>query len=1016
MKRAKLFFILSLFISSQINAQLVDILGGPTVTVPCAQPCKMVYANFVKPLRTNTYQSVPIVFNPLSLSSPTTLSLQDDKFSGAVPIGFDFCFYNNVYSTVYISANGHITFNPAYGSGNCSFDTKQGLPFYNATYPDNGIFCPFSDGNTTVGGTIKYATLGVAPNRKFVVSYENIPFFGSGSACTGSPATFQCVLNEISNSIEIFITNKSNCNNDTLNWLNYATMGIQNIGGSAFHVVNNRNASIWTANNEGWRINPAGPPAYSMRWYSNNVLFANNVDSVNVCDPFPKRLRAELTLDCPYQVLIDTQTLIKNNPLIDSVTFTKTTCLNTNDGTATIYASGGTPPYSYSTSNGPLSTNNTLGSLAYGQHTLFVTDANGCTSATTIFIGTSSTLQAKIDSVKLPICPLNNGFILGSASGGTPPYTYIWNPGSITTQNIYNIGPGYYTLEVTDAQGCKNQKGYSIIWDSLPKAEVSAIKPVCGDSTGSINVNVTQGNAPFTFSWSNSATSQNLTNLFSGSYTLTITDANGCLDSFTVALLDTLNLQLQMTGFGHTTCGLNNGLGSGLASNGLPPYSYLWSNSATTPVTNTLASGWQYLTITDSNGCSRTDSLNLNPSTPVTINFLHTNAYCDEDNGVLIAQAVNNSGGVTYAWNTNDSTSQIDSLAAGLYIVTVTDSVGCIGVDSFNLVNEGKPVLQVLDYIKPFCFGDSTGRLLLGGTGGTAPYKYSFDGVNFTTVALVTNFAAGTYKIYIRDANSCLSDTTIFFDPPDDILVLHSNIDTLDCFWDTTDSISFTAQLGTTPYDWSLNGTNYSAQNTYSGFGVGANTIFVRDAKGCKKTFEFIVPGPPSALEILADIENVPCYNETGGELDAQIIGGWLPYTYAWSPAAGQILTRTDLYAGNYILTVSDDRNCSIDSNFIVPQNYCCDCYFPNAFTPNGDGKNDVFRAISPASDIERFELVVYNRWGVVVFKTNQVSGAWDGTLHGEAAQIGSYFFKCRLKCLNKEDDVFLKGDVTLLR
>lgn len=999
-----------------VTAQLLSIPGAPTDTVPCAQPCKMVHANFVKPLETTSYQSSTIAFNPIALTSPSTLSLQDDKFSGAVPIGFPFCFYGNEYNDAFISANGHITFNPSYASGNCSFDTKQGLPFYNATYPDNAIFCPFSDGNTTIGGDIKYKTIGTTPYRKFIVQYSNIPFFGSGSSCTGSPSTFQCVLNETTNIIELFITNKSTCNSDTANWLNYSTLGVQNIGSSSFHVVNNRNASIWTASNEGWRISPAGPPAYTINWFKNSTPLAVNVDSVNICDPFPNTITAQLTLNCPNKVLTETITLYKNNPLIDSIVITKTTCQNSNDGSAAIYASGGTPPYSYSLFNGPLGPNNVLSNLAYGQHTVLVTDANGCTAAQTIFIGTNSTLQAAIDSVISPKCPNNNGILFGNAYGGVPPYSFIWIPGAITTQNLSNIGPGYYVLEVTDALGCKDQIGYLVTWDSLPQATASIIKPVCDDSTGSIDISIIQGNGPFSYSWSNNATTQDVNNLYAGTYVVHITDVNGCFDSVVVHLPDTLDMQLLLTGFTHTSCGLNNGMGSAIAYNGLMPYQFLWSNNDTSSTTNTLGSGWQYVTVTDSNGCVRNDSLNLNPSNPVQINFLHTNAYCDEDNGVINTVIANYTGMLNYLWNTGDTTAMIDSLAAGMYILTVSDSAGCTATDTINLINEGKPKIQVLEYIKPLCYGDSSGRLLLGGVGGAAPYKYSFDGINFTTVALVTSFAAGTYKIYIRDANSCVNDTTIYFDPPDQILIATSHIDTLICYWDKSNAVSFSAQQGTAPYVWSLDGISYKPQNALSGFEIGPNTIYVKDAKGCENELEIIIPGPSDPLEINYDLLPVPCYTKIGGEIDAQINGGWYPYTYSWGHTASQNLLQTDLNAGKYVLSVRDDRNCQLDSVITVEQKYCCDCYFPNAFTPNGDGNNEVFRAISPASDIESYNLSVYNRWGNRVFTTNEISGSWDGTINGEIAPIGTYFFKCNLKCLNKADNVFLKGDVILVR
>ena len=283
-------------------------------------------------------------------------------------------------------------------------------------------------------------------------------------------------------------------------------------------------------------------------------------------------------------------------------------------------------------------------------------------------------------------------------------------------------------------------------------------------------------------------------------------------------------------------------------------------------------------------------------------------------------------------------------------------------------------------------------------------------------MALITNFAAGSYTIYIRDANSCESDTTIYFDPPDEIKISTGTIDTLVCYWDLSRSIQFTAQDGTPPYLWSTDGISYQSQSNLSGFTIGKNTVFVKDSLGCVKQDEIIIPGPPSPLKIDYESIAVPCYFSEGGEIDAQIKGGWSPYTFAWNHSNSQNLLQTNLTAGVYVLSVQDNKNCSVDSAILIPQKYCCDCYFPNAFTPNGDTKNDVFRAITPATDIVKYQLQVYNRWGTRVFSTNAVEGSWDGMYKGEPAPIGTYYFQCKLKCQNKEDDVYLKGDIMLIR
>ncbi len=728
MKKLVLFYalltILPFGTMAQFNAQLLNIVGGAKDTIPCNQPCATLNVDYAKPLLTNMYQVSGVPHSPVPLTSPTTLSLGDDKFSSAISIGFPFCFYTNQYAQLYISANGHITFNQAYASGNCSFDTKQTMPFYNATYPDNAIFCPFTDGNTGAGGTIKYSTTGAAPFRKFVVEYASIPFFGA--ACTGTPATFQCVLTETYNTIEVFITNKSVCNTDPTNYLNYATVGIQNTSAINFLTAPGRNASVWSASNVGWKFSPAGPPAYNMAWYVGGLNVANNTPSISVCNPFPRTVTTILTLTCPAVTVRDTITILKFSPNIDTVYITKTACKNTSTGAATVIASLGTAPYTYSIDGNPFVQSNVFNGLSFGSHYVQVKDANGCIDNYSFYIGTNSNLDATITSVIQPFCPTNNGVINATGTGGTPPYTYLWNTNA-TTSSITNLAPGNYFLQVTDANGCIDTTTYDLKWNpnSLPFVTDSVYKPRCGDSTGKIFLTVVNGTAPYTYNWTNSANTAILNNVPAGAYFVTITDVNGCSAVHGVTVYDTLNMQLNLVNITHTTCGLNNGAATYSASNGVAPYTYLWSNAATTPSTNSLSSGVQYITVTDANNCTKKDTINLNPSIPITIQFLPADAYCLQNNGLINTIISGNTGPINYAWNSSQSTPLIDSLPAGNYVLTVTDSVGCVGIDSVTLINKGLPQLLVVEYIKPLCFGDSTGRLLLSGTQGVPPYKYS---------------------------------------------------------------------------------------------------------------------------------------------------------------------------------------------------------------------------------------------------------------------------------------------------
>ena len=1000
------------FFLNEINAQtILNITNSPLDTIDCNQNCHWVHANFIKPKLTTSYTVSTIPFNPVNITG-TTIALADDKFSAAVPIGFDFCFYGNVYSQVYISTNGHLSFNSNYASASCTFDTKTPMPFYNSTYPDNSIFCPFTDGYTLAGGTIKYATIGTQPFRKFIVSYSSIPYFG---VCSGSPSTFQCILNETSNIIECHITNKSTCNADTTNYLNYATLGIQSIGANNFLTAPGKNATIWNATNQAWQFLPNGAIGYTLKWYENNFLLSTNTDSISVCGLFPKKIVAKLTLSCPNKIYEDSIQLVKLTPKWDSLKVIKTSCKNTWDGKITVFASSFFPPITYSLNSGPFVSNNIFNNAHYGINNLSIKDANGCIKDTVIMMSTLSTLTAHIDSFKHPKCPYNNGKITGSASGGVPPYTYQWTGGASGT-TINNLGPGIYYFTVTDANGCKDSTGITLVWDSLPNVTAILSKPVCGNASGSIDISPSSGTPPYTYSWSNGAITQDINNLSAGTYTVTISDVNGCSKLKSYTIYDTLNMQIGFSNIVHTTCGLNNGKANIVATSGMPPIQYLWSNGNTTFNATNLSAGAQYVTVIDGNGCTRIDTTTINNSLALAIQFLPANSFCDSANGLINTIITNGTGSLQYTWNTGQITNSIHQLEPNDYWLKVTDSLGCEAIDTVTIKDDGVPHLKVVQYIPPVCKGDKTGQLTLYGISGVAPYKYSFDGITFSATAQLSNFSAGTYTIFIRDANSCISDTIITFPEGEDIVIINTLPDSVICYHDTTAKFSVSTSSGTPPYLWSINNSPFSNNTQFTNLAQGIYTIQVVDSKNCKSSKSVTVYGPYLPLNATLKTTDIACYEELTGKLEAEISGGWQPLTFKWSHLNSLFLFLDNQKEGIYSITVTDKKGCVFVVTDTIQQTYCCNSYLPNSFTPNGDGLNDVFKAITPNTDISEYALKIYNRWGQEVFSTKEITAGWDGRIKGVDADMDSYYFIMIYKCTHSKEKLMRKGDVLLLR
>lgn len=999
--------------SNLTNAQIgIDILEGPYYYMDCNSTCDTFHANFPKPLKTDQYSFLSIPYNPSTFSG-TSLTLADDTFSSAIPLGFNFCFFNAVYSQCYLADNGVLSFSGLYNNAACNSNTQQTLPYFNSTFPDNAIFFMFMDVNPTLGGTIKYATLGTAPFRRFVADYQNMKIFGS--TCSNNTSSYQVILYETTNEIEVQITNKVTCDANPNNYSNYATVGLQNIGASVAFTAPGKHASIFTAANEGIAIKPSGIPNYTVKWFNNAILLNTNVDSITFCPPyFPySKLIAELTINCPFGIYTDTVVIDKHIPDIDSIIKVKPFCTGDSSGSITVYASGTNPPLTFSFNGGPYSSTNSWTGLPPGNYIVSVKNSLGCKKDSVVALLPLYSLNFVIDSLKKPTCPNNNGYITGHAVNGSPPYTIVWS-NSDTGNVCDSFGVGTLVVTVTDSNGCYSVLPITIYYDSLPTLSSSITKPICGDSSGSILITVTSGHPPYQYLWSTGATTPGLQNIPSGLYTLTVTDSTGCTSTGYYFIADTLRTKTYKDST-HTTCGLNNGQAHVIPYGAVAPYTFSWQPSGQTsnPAIN-LPPGIHICTTADANGCLKVDTFHIDSSLAIINLISSANANCDSNNGkIFIVGVQNNIGFTTHLWSTGGGGTSRTGLAPGTYWVQTTDASGCVTVDTVVIGDDGKPHLGIVSYYPPPCYGDTTGSVTLTGFSGTAPYKYSLDGINFSSFAQINNISAGTYTIFLTDANSCLNDTVVTFLQPPPILV-QANNDTVICFNDATAEININMNGGTPPLLHSLDGGNYINTLQYNGLTQGNYWLVVKDSNQCLDSTLVIVAGPPSPLEIISDIHDVPCFENYTGYIHLQLQGGWQGYQYQWSTNhSGLSLDSLDEF--QTIFTVSDSLGCTLIENFEVKQELCCKAVVPNAFSPNGDTRNDVLKVL-PISEVSSVKFSVFNRWGQLVFSTRDLNESWDGKYKGVDCEMDVYFYYLEYTCAFEKEKQVLKGDVTLLR
>jgi gliding motility-associated-like protein len=605
------------------------------------------------------------------------------------------------------------------------------------------------------------------------------------------------------------------------------------------------------------------------------------------------------------------KTYILSTPSALSLTLTPTNvlCYGENTGSISVVVNGGTSPYEYSWSNGATTQN--LSGVSSGTNSLTVTDANGCSFSATATI-TQPTEPLTVITTKADILCRDNttGSVLSNVNGGTTPYTYSWSNG-VSTDNITNLAAGIYTVTITDANNCITSASATL---TQPAAILSgSLTPsavLCNSgNSGSITSAITGGTDSYTYSWSNGATTAGLTSLTAGTYTATVTDNNGCSISLNTtvaepaAALATSAVTTDILCHANTTGAINLSV-----TGGTTPYSYYWSNGATTQDISNLASGFYAVTITDKNNCTTTYSGNLSePAAALAAITSKTNILCRNDlSGEIVSNVTGGTAPYTYLWNNGATAASITGLAAGTYTVSVTDAHNCSTTVISILIQPAQILSGNLTTTAISCNSGNNGAISAAITGGTTPYQYNWS--NGSATSGLTGLIAGTYTLTVTDAHGCSLTRTATISQPETPLNATVNSTNVLCHGNTTGSINITVAGGTASYTyaWSNNATSQDLNN----IPAGAYQVTITDMKGCTFSAASIITEPAGPLQTVISARAVKCNAGNDGQTSVSATGGTAPYTYLWNNGV-TTADNENITAGTYTVTVTDANGCT---------------------------------------------------------------------------------------------------------
>ncbi|MFN8117870.1 MAG: gliding motility-associated C-terminal domain-containing protein [Bacteroidia bacterium] len=445
-------------------------------------------------------------------------------------------------------------------------------------------------------------------------------------------------------------------------------------------------------------------------------------------------------------------------PTLSVASQTNVNCFGASTGSASINATGGTGPFTYTWTPGNLSGSSQT-ALSAGTYTINVTDANSCASSTTVLITQpTASLSASISNTTAPGCGTSNGSASVTASGGTPGYSYAWTPNGGTTASVNNLAAGNSTVTVTDSKGCTVSSVVSLASTSGPTLSVVAQTSVTcfGGNNGTANVSATGGTGPYTYTWTpGNLTGATQNSLSAGVYTVTVKDANQCAGTGTVSIIQPA---AGVTGTISTTptgCGTSVGSATVTASGGTPAYTYTWGPTAGSGTSiSGLAAGSYSVKITDSKGCTVTvnASINTTGTGPTLSVASQTNGTCGNvANGAATINASGTSP-YTYTWSpSGGNAATATGLAGGTYTVLVADASLCVSTITINITQPPPIVLTVTSTPANCGFYDGTATASATGGNGTLTYLWSTN----TNSATASGLSSGTYSVLVTDATGC---------------------------------------------------------------------------------------------------------------------------------------------------------------------------------------------------------------------------------------------------------------------
>jgi gliding motility-associated-like protein len=889
----------------------------------------------------------PIAYAPDPYTTGTIVGgYTDDVHGPVIPIGFNFCFLGNTYNSLVISSNNYVTFNLANASAYSPWVTVP-VPTTTPAEVLNSVLGPWQDINPGVGGTIRYQVYGTAPYRHISISWYQVPMF----SCTGILYTSQIKLFETTGMIESHIQSRQFCAWNGGN----AVHALHNAAGNWADAVPGRNNTPFTVNLEGYRWIPGGVNP-TVNWYENGVLIGTGV-SINVNPTQNTEYVVELASgnSCTGLTARDTMQVFISNPVL-TTNHLNAGCQSGTGGSAWADVTGAALPVTWSWNTVPPSNADSVFNLVPGTYTVTLTDANGCiVQANETITQQGNLVTSIIGTIDVPCHGESTGNLQVEGTGAIAPYLYVLNGDTSLVGIFSNLPAGIHNVAVIDSGGCTAIQPVTINEPAQPLqlSIVNRQDALCYDqANGSYEIAATGGTPPLSYSNGVTTNASGLfPNLSPGNYLLSVTDAKGCYAFIADTIRQPNPLAIIITSSTNISCaGGIDGAATTAVTGGTQPYNYSWNS---TPVQNganaiNLYADTFQVVVTDVNNCTAFATTIITEPQPLTVTAPADADICEGSGIELVAFAAGGTGNLNYSWDNGmqNDTIFVEPTSTATYTITVTDANNCLVTDDVN----------INVFSNPEVFFSASNQI------GCETFCALFENL---TQAPVNSAIVGTE-------------------------------------WDFGNNQ--TAKVPNLEY-------------CYLNPGVYDVTLTITTDKNCKRTLtkeKYITVHPKPTVAFTSSPEKVDIMkpevtfnNQTAGAI-----------TYEWtfgdnslsSDDFSPMHTYKDTGLFKVKLVALTDNGCmdSVSNYVFVDPFYTF--YIPTAFTPNGDGVNDIFEIYGQY--IGEYNITIFDRWGKQVFQDASYERIkWDA----RDVPDGVYVYAIRMK--DTQGKLFkYNGQLTVIR